>query len=208
MKISFSFSISIGRNDGWDENPNTTTVTWGRLRKQVKRRDGMVCRYCGKFTPDGHVDHIIPLSKGGTDAIDNLCWSCRECNLRKGDRDVFECQNVYDKHNTDNDLMRQVVVTVKDGDDNIRSVLPFSLDGIPEKAVIQFAEAVTSGDVISFRRWTGSGNLFSRSQFEDLMEQLRIAGLVIDGAGNLPQRLTETGYSVMEQISKWGCKID
>ena len=29
------------------------------------------------------VDHIIPLSQGGTDDIDNLCLACFHCNRRK-----------------------------------------------------------------------------------------------------------------------------
>lgn len=30
-----------------------------------------------------HVDHIIPLAKGGTNWPDNLCISCPSCNVRK-----------------------------------------------------------------------------------------------------------------------------
>lgn len=61
-----------------------TRDSWERRRGQVKRRDNMICRYCGAFTIKGHVDHIIPLSKGGTDDLNNLAWSCPSCNLRKG----------------------------------------------------------------------------------------------------------------------------
>jgi 5-methylcytosine-specific restriction endonuclease McrA len=30
------------------------------------------------------IDHVIPLSRGGKDHIDNLALACRECNERKG----------------------------------------------------------------------------------------------------------------------------
>jgi 5-methylcytosine-specific restriction endonuclease McrA len=33
------------------------------------------------------IDHVKPLSKGGTNAIDNLIICCRQCNKAKGDLD-------------------------------------------------------------------------------------------------------------------------
>lgn len=53
------------------------------------------CQSCGKFTPRGargtigkdapELDHIIPLSKGGTHTHDNCQLLCRECNGNKAD---------------------------------------------------------------------------------------------------------------------------
>jgi len=31
-----------------------------------------------------HIDHAVPLSKGGTNDIDNLVFACTRCNSRKG----------------------------------------------------------------------------------------------------------------------------
>jgi hypothetical protein len=33
-----------------------------------------------------HVEHIVPVSLGGTDALDNLAWACPGCNLTKSNR--------------------------------------------------------------------------------------------------------------------------
>ena len=33
-----------------------------------------------------HVEHIIPRSRGGDSAMDNLAWACPGCNLHKSDR--------------------------------------------------------------------------------------------------------------------------
>ncbi|WP_411567361.1 HNH endonuclease [Rhodococcus sp. IEGM 1370] len=42
------------------------------------------CWYCGAFIPGGmHVDHAIPLAKGGTENWTNLVHACAPCNLRK-----------------------------------------------------------------------------------------------------------------------------
>ena len=53
-----------------------------------------ICRWCfedcsAKF----HIDHVRPLSKGGTHTIDNLCIACPTCNLRKNARDPVEFEN-------------------------------------------------------------------------------------------------------------------
>jgi 5-methylcytosine-specific restriction endonuclease McrA len=52
----------------------------------VKFRDGGRCQYTGELIEDdeGSVDHIIPLSRGGTDTWDNVAWAKKEINARKG----------------------------------------------------------------------------------------------------------------------------
>lgn len=58
-----------------------------KLRFDVLRRDKYVCQYCGACGPDVEleVDHVIPVSRGGTDDIDNLKTTCFDCNRGKGD---------------------------------------------------------------------------------------------------------------------------
>lgn len=51
----------------------------------VKRESGKRCAYCGRRGSRGfHVDHRIPLCRGGTHARRNLCMACPTCNLAKG----------------------------------------------------------------------------------------------------------------------------
>lgn len=58
-----------------------------RLRFEVFKRDGFACQYCGAHPPQAvlHVDHIIPVSTGGGDAMGNLTTACQGCNLGKSD---------------------------------------------------------------------------------------------------------------------------
>ncbi len=63
-----------------------------RLRYQVLKRDGEKCKKCGispKHTATVvlHVDHIIPVTKGGKTDIDNLQTLCEKCNLGKSSLD-------------------------------------------------------------------------------------------------------------------------
>lgn len=55
-----------------------------RVRAKVYARDKHRCVECGT---DKHLtlDHIRPLSKGGTNRIENLQTMCSSCNNRKGD---------------------------------------------------------------------------------------------------------------------------
>jgi 5-methylcytosine-specific restriction endonuclease McrA len=63
-------------------------------RKQILERDNWECQSCGIKvhdrssgdwnTPDkAHIDHIIPISKGGNSEPNNLQTLCRTCNLSK-----------------------------------------------------------------------------------------------------------------------------
>lgn len=57
------------------------------IRLEVFKRDKGKCVICGRGPPEVtlHVDHIIPVSKGGKDTLDNLRTLCSECNLNKKD---------------------------------------------------------------------------------------------------------------------------
>ncbi|RPI73909.1 MAG: HNH endonuclease [Ignavibacteriales bacterium] len=59
-------------------------------RKNVLRRDGFKCVYCGRSDLPLTIDHIIPKAQGGNDSWENLISACTFCNNRKGDRTPFE----------------------------------------------------------------------------------------------------------------------
>ena len=56
--------------------------------RTIRERDGNRCQYTGALLrPDeGSLDHVVPRSRGGKDAWENLVWSAKEVNQRKADR--------------------------------------------------------------------------------------------------------------------------
>lgn len=89
--------------DGWrfvDRTPGSArilfTVTAGDLRTpipkwmrdQVLDRDGLTCGLCGGDVEAGdvHMDHILPVTRGGKNRVTNLQVTHSRCNIRKGNR--------------------------------------------------------------------------------------------------------------------------
>src|SRR5437870_340827 len=56
--------------------------------KTIRERDGNRCQYTGKLLKpeEGSLDHVLPRSRGGKDTWENLVWSSKAVNARKGDR--------------------------------------------------------------------------------------------------------------------------
>ncbi|PLX33582.1 MAG: HNH endonuclease [Ignavibacteria bacterium] len=57
-------------------------------RKNIIRRDGHRCQYCGSRSAPLTVDHIIPRARGGADTWDNLVTACLPCNNKKSDKSL------------------------------------------------------------------------------------------------------------------------
>lgn len=75
----------MSRHNWGQGNPRTSTHGWRRLRQTVIQRDGNRCSQCGA---DGHhhrldLDHIVPVSQGGTDTLANVRLLCRPCHTPK-----------------------------------------------------------------------------------------------------------------------------
>ena len=64
------------------------THTKQEIEALLKKQDEL-CAYCQKeLSVSGnlnyHLDHKIPLSRGGMNTIDNIAITCEACNLEKG----------------------------------------------------------------------------------------------------------------------------
>lgn len=62
------------------------------VRYAVLRRDQFTCQYCGARAPEVrlHVDHVLPVCRGGGNDPANLKTACAACNLGKGAGSHFE----------------------------------------------------------------------------------------------------------------------
>jgi hypothetical protein len=62
------------------------------LREELFERDGWICHYCAETVTTDTVtlDHIVPISRGGTNAPENLVTACLICNSIKADRTYEE----------------------------------------------------------------------------------------------------------------------
>jgi hypothetical protein len=65
------------------ENKFRAKPLYKRQRERILARDGHRCRACGA-TKKLHIDHIVPVSKGGTSDDGNLQVLCEKCNTSKG----------------------------------------------------------------------------------------------------------------------------
>src|SRR5881227_4094790 len=61
-------------------------------RKNILLRDRNTCQYCGELlsSSDLTLDHVVPRSRGGPSAWENLVACCHPCNRSKGNQFAYE----------------------------------------------------------------------------------------------------------------------
>ena len=98
IKTGHAFRCRKCNLHGWKKFPSKkerTKAERGKLTKslrfEVLEKYNFKCRACGYGAADGkklHVDHIIPISKGGETVMKNLQALCDDCNIGKGTKIV------------------------------------------------------------------------------------------------------------------------
>lgn len=63
---------------------------WLALRREIFERDNFTCTYCGAQGRPLECDHVLPVSRGGTNDRSNLTTACAPCNRSKKDKTVEE----------------------------------------------------------------------------------------------------------------------
>lgn len=59
-------------------------------KRNVLKRDGFQCQYCGTNRGPFTIDHVVPRAHGGRDTWENLVCACHRCNNQKGDQTPAE----------------------------------------------------------------------------------------------------------------------
>jgi 5-methylcytosine-specific restriction endonuclease McrA len=77
---------ALNRNRKAKKKSSDGIHTAADVEAQYSRQHGR-CFYCNKKVgKDYHVDHVIPLAKGGGNGPENLVVACPKCNLSKHDK--------------------------------------------------------------------------------------------------------------------------
>lgn len=64
---------------------NTRKSIPQKQRYYILARDSFTCQYCGRSAPEVelHIDHIVPVARGGSNENINLLAACADCNQSK-----------------------------------------------------------------------------------------------------------------------------
>ena len=62
--------------------------------KSLFKEQAGKCLYCNRELQEYHLEHKVPISRGGLHDDKNLCLSCPTCNLRKKDKTAEEFQRI------------------------------------------------------------------------------------------------------------------
>lgn len=67
-----------------------TGKAWDAIRNAVFRRDNYACVYCNAQHETLECDHVVPVSRGGTNKVGNLVSACQPCNRSKHNKMLHE----------------------------------------------------------------------------------------------------------------------
>jgi 5-methylcytosine-specific restriction endonuclease McrA len=97
-RISFSNETSQKIYEAYEEGRRINVQSVKRkslsqkFKEKIFERDGNKCFYSGEVMTleDATIEHLIPLSKGGKNNIDNLVLCLKEENIKMGDKPLID----------------------------------------------------------------------------------------------------------------------
>jgi 5-methylcytosine-specific restriction endonuclease McrA len=102
-------------------------------RRAVFARDHHRCQYCGARAES--IDHVVPRSKGGPHAWDNVVAACRPCNTSKRDRMLADTSMTLRRRPEAPEHLTWVIVSVGHVPEDWHAYLGPVPDVVPEPAL-------------------------------------------------------------------------
>jgi hypothetical protein len=88
------------RNEPWEGTNKVKRITRNVVFSTLLSRDGNDCFYCCEDMKDeSTIEHMLSISCGGNNHINNLVLACKRCNLTAKNMSVKEKCELRDKRN-------------------------------------------------------------------------------------------------------------
>jgi len=144
------------------------------VRFEVLKRDSFTCQYCGASAPDVilHVDHIVPVAKGGGNEITNLIAACQGCNGGKSDKQLSDDSAITRQHKQLADLQerRNQLAMMAEWRQELKSLEDTEVEGLTA-----YYEHVTPGRTLNDHGKRSLKKLLRRHDASDVMTAIDIA---------------------------------
>ena len=144
------------------------------LRFDVLEKDNFACQYCGAKATDDNVlleiDHIVSVSEGGGNNIENLTTSCKKCNMGKGVKKLGAKKRLTLRQKEIRELEQkreQLEAYIKSRLDKTEEIKPF-MDYICH--IIEINTGLKSGRKITDRMANKFLNLYKKLDKEEFVE--------------------------------------
>lgn len=108
----YNIDFELLDENGLDANRMRQRLT-NKAKENILIRDKFECQYCGSHEYL-EIDHIIPLTKGGTNEDSNLITACHRCNHLKSDLDLEVFIDKYKNEVVFLDRVSKILDTLKE----------------------------------------------------------------------------------------------
>lgn len=78
--VKYLNAIKLNLISGTSRSQRLNEYEWRAIRQRILQEDEFRCRVCGAKPREKHVHHIIPLSKFGSNHVNNLITLCYACH--------------------------------------------------------------------------------------------------------------------------------
>jgi len=106
----------------------------------ILNRDNFTCIYCGRSPAEDaiklHIDHVVPISKGGKSNASNLVTSCQSCNLEKSDK-IINSEKILEEiklRNKNNNISNEQLFKIRETKRRIDNLFT-NINKTPQKPV-------------------------------------------------------------------------